>query len=116
MYYFDQKTQAIETVKGSKKAIGGVIMGRLKQKENVQFENSVLTLNDGDILYLTTDGLVDQANPNRKKFGTTYLLEWLTNHAKLPLEEQRELLTKALQDHQQTAEQRDDITFIGVKA
>ena len=54
----------LREVKGDKKSIGG------KQKEIKRvFTNHEMELNNDDIIYLSSDGFVDQNNELNKKFG-----------------------------------------------
>lgn len=72
-------------------------------------------LNKGSILYLASDGFIDQNDETRHKFGSKKFHELLQNIQNLPLIEQKETLLKSLSEHQQNEEQRDDITVIGLK-
>ncbi len=67
------------------------------------------------MLYLTTDGYVEQQNGNRKKIGSTKFLEVLKNNTYLPLKKQQEALENELDSHQQNELQRDDISIMGIK-
>ncbi len=111
LIYFDKEKNVIETVKGSRKTIGGT-----HAKANTQvFEDKAITLKKESILYLSTDGFTDQCNKERKRFGTEKLVEILQNHFHLSLYEQKIILEKSLAAHQQNEMQRDDITVIGIK-
>ena len=67
------------------------------------------------IVYLTSDGYVDQNNPEHKKFGSPKFADLLTSIAKLPLEQQKQELEQALDDFMENEAQRDDIVVIGIK-
>ena len=69
----------------------------------------------GSLIYLTSDGYVDQNNPDRKKLGEKRLLELLQEHSGLSLPEQKSILENTLDDFQQGVDQRDDILVMGVK-
>ncbi len=108
VYYF--RNQELKELKGDRKAIGG------SQNEKIlSFTTQRVTLHKGDCVYMTTDGLEDAPNPKRKKFGTRRIKELLSENATLPLNTQKEILTKALDQHHAGTLQRDDITFIGLK-
>jgi len=106
-----EKNGEIQLLKGTRKSIGGT---RFKNS-NLLFENQEVILQKGDVMYLTSDGFIDQANSERKRFGTKEFLQLLTKNAALPMISQRETLEIALKTHQQNEEQRDDITVIGIK-
>ena len=67
------------------------------------------------MIYLTTDGYVDQNNPAIKKFGTRNLTKLLKEIAEKKLPEQRQILEYKLDGHQAAELQRDDITIVGIK-
>ncbi|TAE74865.1 MAG: hypothetical protein EAZ85_03800 [Bacteroidetes bacterium] len=79
------------------------------------YQNQELNLKIGSNIYLASDGYADQANPKKKRIGSTQLKELLRNSAYLSLADQKNMLEKTLNDHQQTATQRDDITLMGIK-
>ena len=97
-------------LKGDRYSIGGWF-----GIDSPKFTNKSLDLEVGDIIYLTTDGYGDAANQRRKKLGERRLKEMLLEHSKETMNQQKRLLFKALNEHQLGAEQRDDITVIGVK-
>ena len=96
-------------LKGTRKSIGGI------QNEAIQFESQERSLNKGDLLYLGSDGLEDQNNQKRKRFGRKRLKELLIQLHQLPLAQQKQQIETALATHMQGTEQRDDILLIGVK-
>ncbi|MCS7003725.1 MAG: SpoIIE family protein phosphatase [Cytophagales bacterium] len=105
-----KKTGAkIIEIKGDNRSIGGM------SKKDKKFTETEITLQHGDVLYLMSDGYADQNNHERKKFGTARLMELLKKIAEEPLEEQRDLLEYALNQHQNEVERRDDVTLIGVR-
>lgn len=110
LYYIEDGFEKLQELKGDNVAIGGLI-----RKKERKFTNQELMLEKGSVLYLTTDGLVDQNNPGRRKFGSIKLRQLLEKNAQLPMEKQKEILEVSLEEHQQGAEQRDDITMIGVR-
>jgi len=66
-------------------------------------------------LFLSSDGLVDQNNPSRKKFGTKRLITLLEAHTQATLEASRETIEQELDDFMEGAQQRDDITLMAIK-
>lgn len=108
LYYFT-KDGVLHQIEGSKKAIGG------HQRKNRKFENNTLQLEKDTILYLTTDGFMDQNNSKRKKIGKILFLKFLSGISNLPLKTQHEQLERFLALHQKEEPQRDDITIVGIK-
>ncbi|OFX59263.1 MAG: hypothetical protein A2046_15915 [Bacteroidetes bacterium GWA2_30_7] len=80
------------------------------------FSNHELQLNSGDILYLMSDGYEDQfGGPKGKKFLSKNLKQLLTTNCKLPMQEQKHILEKTLNEWIGEGEQIDDITVLGIK-
>jgi serine phosphatase RsbU (regulator of sigma subunit)/tetratricopeptide (TPR) repeat protein len=100
----------LQEVKSDRKMIGGVGVD-----ENQDFSEITMELQKGDVVYLTTDGYIDQADETRHSFGPIRFKSLIQDVAKLPMEEQGEAFHHALQEHQKDTEQRDDITVLGVK-
>jgi len=111
LIYYKKKDKKINILKADRKTIGGMFLS----KHKADFTNQELILQKGDKMYLTTDGFIDQNDPERKRYGTPRLLEFLCKIKDEKLEKQKELLDKALKDWQQDEIQRDDITIIGVE-
>ncbi len=105
------KTKEIQVYKGSRKSIGG-LLGR---SEKLQFTNMKIVLNEKDVLYLYSDGYIDQNNINRKKFGSSHFFNVLSQIGEQNLSEQKEVLLRILKEHKFNTEQRDDITILGIK-
>lgn len=77
------------------------------------YQNQSLKLQKGTLLYMTSDGFADQANPQNKRIGTPLLKKTIAACAHEDLTIQKQALEKLLTDFQQTAAQRDDITLLG---
>lgn len=108
LYYIQD--QKLQVVKGTRQGIGG-----LHQTQLSAFENHTLLLKEGDIIYLTTDGVVDTPRPNRKSFGERRLIALLTKYAHLPLVQQKNAFLQELAEYQQGSEQRDDMTMVAIR-
>jgi serine phosphatase RsbU (regulator of sigma subunit) len=100
----------LEELRSDRKMIGG-----LQTSDDLEFTNTVLVLSKGDIIYLTTDGYIDQANEQRNSVGVAKLRELIKEAAVLPMKEQKDFFEKFLIQHQGAAEQRDDITLLAIK-
>lgn len=111
LYVFRNKTGTIEKIEGNRKSIGGFRAIRSK----VDFSNKHTIINKDDIIYLTSDGFIDQNNNERNKYGTIRFVKLLNSIGSLPLEEQKQKLEQELNKHQKREEQRDDITIFGIK-
>ncbi len=93
----------------TRKAIGGY------QNADIEFQKHETPLYEGDTFYLSSDGLGDQNNVKRKKFSEIRVVNFLIEHANLSMESQGSILNQMLDEHQKDTEQRDDITFVGMR-
>lgn len=96
--------------KGFKKSIGG----RQKEIER-KYTQKEIVLKRGDLIYLSTDGYVDQNNPERIKFGTLKFKNVIRRICTYSMQEQENVLLEEMQAHMNGAEQRDDIALIGIR-
>jgi serine phosphatase RsbU (regulator of sigma subunit) len=106
------RVNSLDVVKyrGENRSIGG------KQKDKHIFTNTVIEdLQKGEMIYLLTDGFTDQNDLHRIKYGSSRLQEKLKHICTLPLFSQKEILEKELEAQLAGTEQRDDITFLGIK-
>ncbi len=110
LFIYDSEKQKLETVKGDRRSVGGK-----PKKRTVPFTNKEFTLKKDSIIYMTTDGFIDQNNPKRTRFGTPRFEKFLSAMHAMPLEKQKIILQAEMKDYMQDEEQRDDMTVIGVK-
>lgn len=108
---FIYKDNELSEIKGDRLSIGG--KKRIGNKDG--FNNHVIDSKPGDIIYLSSDGLTDQNNPDRKRFGSSKLKEIILNNITSSMTEQKEIIENELNNFQKEEEQRDDITLIGIK-
>lgn len=98
---------AVEKLPADRRSIGS--------KSSTAFTTQELVLDAGSLIYFTTDGYADQNNMAREKMGAKTLNRLISRYCGLTTAEQQQMLEKALDEHQQGSEQRDDITLVGVK-
>jgi serine phosphatase RsbU (regulator of sigma subunit) len=109
LYYIHaQNPTEVGKVAGSRKAIGGL------QNEKLEFAEHTLVLPAESIFYMTSDGLPDQNNHQRKRLGETPIFETLLQHYPV-LPAQQQGLKMLLETYMQNTYQRDDILLLGVK-
>lgn len=83
---------------------------------DIPFTNNVMEYLPGDIIYTFSDGYQDQfGGPDQRKFMIKNLKELLFEIHKKPMEEQHDILHKALHDWHGTSPRIDDVVLIGVK-
>jgi serine phosphatase RsbU (regulator of sigma subunit) len=111
LYYYKNDEMVLKYIKGTRKTIGGT-----HAKRNTElFTDHELYLEKGDILYLSTDGIVDQPSPERVRFGSLRFFNLLKEIAPKSLEEQKQSIEQAVMEFQDYENQRDDVTFLGIK-
>lgn len=111
LYIFSQEENKLKKINGDRYSIGGIS----KNKNEKQFSTVKLDMKKGDIMYLTSDGMVDQVNSLGKRFGTRRFQSLLQQNAEKPLSYQKSKLEEEFEKFQTDTEQRDDITIIGAK-
>lgn len=100
----------LRELKGSKHSLGGMISG---QKH---FENISIDFKEDDMIYLFTDGYIDQfGGPKGKKFSTRQFRELIPNLTKNSVQEQFKRLEQTFEDWKKGYEQIDDVLVIGIK-
>lgn len=95
--------------KGDKRAVGF-------HDSAVKFSQVDIPLTKGDILLLSTDGIVDQfGGPEGKKFLNKRLRELLIRLSGRPMPEQRNALLEEFEAWRGSQEQTDDVCVMGVR-
>ena len=107
LLYVKPGTTKAEKLLADRRSIGS--------EASIPFTTQELMLSRGSMLYMLSDGFADQNNAAREKIGTRKVHELICQYSGLPVMEQKELLEAALDNHQQDAEQRDDITLTGIR-
>jgi serine phosphatase RsbU (regulator of sigma subunit) len=100
----------LETYKGTRRYIGIT-----KALQEPHFKVHELPIKPNTMLYLTSDGLQDQPNPQRKRFGSKKLKKLLSEISEKPVKVQKQKVEEAFEAHKQDAWQVDDLTLLGVR-
>ncbi len=80
------------------------------------FTNHLINYNEGDIIYLFSDGYADQfGGPKNKKYRYRQFQEYLYEIHRLPMPEQKERLMEEITNWKGKNEQVDDIIVLGFK-
>lgn len=103
LWILRKDAEEIEVFKPNKQSIG-------KYTKDSSFHTHKTTLNEGDTVYLFTDGFVDQfGGENGKKFKTSNFKKLLLTHRHLKMEEQKDLIDKTFEQWRGNLEQVDDV-------
>ncbi len=98
-------------IKPDKMAIGG-----FQIRLDATFTNHEMRLQQGDTIYLFTDGFADQfGGPAGKKLLSKRLREILSSIQNLPMREQEKKLSEIFNEWKGNATQVDDVLIIGVR-
>ncbi len=111
LLYISKTDGKIQSLLGDRTSIGG----KSRIKITNDFKNHTVQLQKGDLLYLLTDGIIDTANKDRKRFGNKNVKSILVHNHSLSMEAQQQCLEDTLEKYQEGTEQRDDITVLGIK-
>jgi tetratricopeptide (TPR) repeat protein len=85
-------------------------------QQHFPFTQHQVNLQNGDLIYIFTDGYSDQfGGPKGKKFKHTKLKELLLQHSNLPLKEQHHQLVRSFEQWKGNLEQIDDVCMIGIR-
>jgi serine phosphatase RsbU (regulator of sigma subunit)/Tfp pilus assembly protein PilF len=80
------------------------------------FSSTIITLQKGDIIFLSTDGYADQfGGPKGKKYKYKPLIDSLIKNSSLSMEEQKNALELAFNNWKHHLEQVDDVSLIGIR-
>lgn len=105
------RSQILTEIKGDKFPVGIFIDETMRS-----FAHHELELQQGDLLYLFTDGFSDQfGGENGKKFKYAKLKELLISICHLPIQEQKNFLDQTFEDWKGSLEQVDDVCIIGIR-
>ncbi len=100
---------SIEEVKADKQPIGSSLEPKV-------FENNVVQVQTGDMVYLFSDGYIDQfGGPQGKKFMRKRFKEMLGTICNLDVKTQKQHLDNTIVDWMKNEEQLDDILVIGIR-
>lgn len=109
LWILKKNEKEILEIKGDKQPVGRHISSN-------PFTIHTLQLNEGDIIYLLSDGFSDQfGGPKGKKLKSAGLKQILIDLAPLPMKEQANSLKDAFENWKGEQEQVDDICIVGIR-
>ncbi|MBR4215994.1 MAG: SpoIIE family protein phosphatase [Bacteroidales bacterium] len=110
IFYYDSEKDEMQRIKGVHRHLG------LTDETVIDndFEEHEFIFKHGDKLFMITDGLVDQNNPQRKRFGTERFIRFVTQHRNNSVVDTGNTLAAELNAFMDGQPQRDDITVVGL--
>ncbi len=112
LFYKDTGDTEVSRIRGLPKSIGGYVS---EKDEAYKTEQVRLYLSKGAMIWLASDGYIDQINTERKKFGTQRLMQLLNEIADLDPAEQKKILEDTFYKWKGIEQQRDDVTVFGIR-
>ncbi|MGL1862666.1 MAG: transporter substrate-binding domain-containing protein [Pseudodesulfovibrio sp.] len=100
-----------EFIKGTKSGIGyrGIPLDQA-------FEDIHLSVETGDVFYMTSDGLIDQLGGERRRgFGKKRFRALLEDIQDMPMAEQKSIMLQRFLEYQGENRRLDDVSVIGLK-
>ncbi len=107
--YYKKETGNFTKIRGAARQIGFVV------NESINFENHEFFLEKDDFLFIYTDGLKDLNNEKRHNFGYSRIINLLKHNINKNVDEIKDSIEKEIKQWLSDENQRDDITFIGLK-
>jgi len=84
--------------------------------KNEAFTNHIIDIKDGDMIYLFSDGFIDQfGGPNNKKYRSNNFKNLIFEASKQPYCGQKKILEDTFKNWQGNNEQTDDILVMGIR-
>jgi len=106
--------EELTVINGDKVTIGGV--KRKKDIDATKFTNNEIQIEKGDLVYIFTDGYIDQfGGPKHRKFMFSTFKKLLMTISDKPLKQQKEILIREFEEWRGDFVQIDDILIIGIQ-
>lgn len=109
IFIMDSDAEKLVKYRGDVKEIGS------PHYDMIEFSQQTLELKSGSIIYMFSDGIIDQNDVNRKKIGTPGLKNILSEALQLDIALQKDFVTDKLEEHMAETTQRDDMTLLGME-
>jgi len=111
LVYYSKASNELQILRGDRQSIGGMKL----RKEKTEYMQHEVLLKIDDMIYMSSDGMKDQCDAERKRFGSARLYKLLGDNANEALSVQKQRLEYELLSFMAGVEQRDDITIVGLK-
>lgn len=111
LWFVSAGSRVLREIPGERHSVGGGRHGL----QSLNFQSHRLPRNGPLSLYLSSDGVTDQPNHLREPFDKARLRELILRGVGQPMEVQGAEFERAMEEFQGGAEQRDDITLLGIR-
>jgi len=109
--YYDSKKKKVYSFKTTRKSVGGIISEYNKE----EFFTQEVVIPPNSMIYLCSDGFVDQHNDERNRIGTSNLLKIIDKVASEPVKEQYDYFYEYFEEFKQSQYQTDDVLVWGIR-
>ncbi len=108
--------QELNVLQADVSSVGGKTLRPRNEGEQKKFSNKACQYNPGCMLYLFTDGYMDQFGGGQdQKFNTRRFKQMLMDIQPLSAGEQKEIISGTLQEWKRNTPQTDDILMLGIR-
>ena len=97
-------------IEGDKRSLGGFTMDDSKS-----FTDKLIKVCKDDVILLYSDGIIDQPDLSRDRFGTSRFTAILNENISESMPVIKSKLERAFDEHKGLEEQRDDVTVLGLR-
>ena len=91
---------------------GGLLFGVL---ENVHYEEGELSLQNGDMILMYTDGVSEAMDSNDEEFGEKQIAHIVARNRELPLDELLSLIENEVSIYHGSSSYSDDFTLLAAR-
>lgn len=109
LYYYDSEKDELFTIAADRISIGGFN----NEREKI-FTCHTFGVRKGDMFFMSSDGIIDQNNRERKRFGTRRFTKVITDNRHSGMKQIKTAMETALDEFMGGVEQRDDISVMGL--
>ncbi|MEA3451442.1 MAG: SpoIIE family protein phosphatase, partial [Bacteroidota bacterium] len=109
--YFDANKKKVFSLKTARRSVGGI--QSIYNKEVFEIKN--ITIPKGSMIYLTSDGFIDQHNDQRKRIGSARLFEIINEIGLKSEAEQFQYFAKYFEKYKENQYQTDDVLIWGIR-
>lgn len=103
--------EEVQTIDGKRTGLGYV-----DTPDDMQWENRSIQVQPGAIVFVSTDGIIDQIGGAKNiAFGKQRLRRAMQEHRHLPMAELGRVVMAGHRDYQGAQRRRDDVTFFGAR-
>lgn len=110
IYFQRFNSGKLELIECDHKSIGG-----FSTNNEITFTDKIFKISKGDLIVFFTDGIIDQNNYERTRFGSQKLENLITENIDKPLFEMKNKIESTFKKFMFEEEQRDDVTVLGVR-